>query len=689
MEFPKRSSDTCIRLSPIQGKGIGVSWARVREWLGVALLVVVALLLRLDFMRGGSFVIDADEAIVGLMGKHILEGRGVPTFYYGQHYMGSLEGICASIVFRLLGISSFTLQLVPLVFSLVLVYLMYLLGRSVGGVTVGRVAALLCAVPPAPLIVWSFKARGGFIELLVIGALSLLFTVRWLKKTSTNLTYPALIWLTLGVGWWVNNQIVYFIVPIGLFGALKSFASLRAGRLSLVQVGKLSVVSVVSFCVGSAPYWIYNVRHGFPSLGMFGFAPLSDMREYFIGLFSNALPIILGAKHFWENDSAFPGATLVVSGVYATLFCSVLWARRSSLGALRNASLDRIEPLEIFLFFIPFTCVVFAVSSFGWLSQAPRYLLPLYVGVFVVCGWFVRLVSSRSKVLGCLSVLVLVGLNLASAYAGGRAIPGEPVVFNGERVSRDHSEIIGRLKALGIHKIRTNYWIGYRLAFETNEDVTFLVFEAPKQIRISEYEQLERPHDRITTPLVLVPSERDVFAPGLRKLGYSFKEEKVSGYSLLYDISLMEPRGTQIGRSLIQSVHGWGANSPEDAVDGNLHTRWGTGGHQRADQTFSIALAQPIKVSGIDYDLGDWSQDYPRGLRVDIESPDGRVLSVLGSDEYRQVMPLGEPGKLRLSFPAVLAKRVVLTQTGNHPILDWSIAELRLLTPVSATESKR
>lgn len=689
MEFPKRASDTGVRLSPIQGKGLGLSRARVREWAGVVLLVVVALLLRLDFMRGGSFVIDSDEAIVGLMGKHILEGRGIPTFYYGQHYMGSLEGICASIVFWFFGASSFTLQLVPLIFSLVLVYLMYLLGRSVGGVTVGRVAALLCAVPPAPLIVWSFKARGGFIELLVIGALSLLFTVRWLKKNSTNLTYPALIWLTLGVGWWVNNQILYFIVPIGIFGALRSFSSLRAGRISLPQAGKLGLVTVCSFFVGSAPYWIYNIRRGFPSLGMFGFASPNDMGEHFTGLFRNALPIILGAKHFWENDPVFMGATLVVSVVYIGIFSSVLWVRRSAISALFRGAIDRIEPLEIFLFFVAFACVVFAASSFGWLSQAPRYLLPLYVGVFVVCGWFVRLLATRSKVLGYLSVLALLGLNLASAYAGGRAIPGEPVVFNGERVSRDHSEIIALLRALGIHKIRTNYWIGYRLAFETNEEVTFLVFEAPKQIRIAEYESLANPHDRVTMPLLLVPSERNVFAPGLKKLGYSFKEVTASGYHLLYDIALIVAPGEELSRSLFQSVHAWGTNSPAGAVDGDLKTRWGTGGHQRPGQTFSIALAEPTRISGLYYDFAGWPQDAPGGLRIDVQGLNGETINVLTSDEFAQVMPLGELGELRLSFPPVVAKSLILTQTETHPILDWSIAELGLLSPSAAIQSKR
>ena len=65
------------------------------------------------------------------------------------------------------------------------------------------------------------------------------------------------------------------------------------------------------------------------------------------------------------------------------------------------------------------------------------------------------------------------------------------------------------------------------------------------------------------------------------------------------------------------------------------------------------------------------------------------MINVLTPDEFKQVTPLGELGELRLPFPSVVANSVVLTQTETHPILDWSIAELRLLSPSAATQSKR
>lgn len=686
MEIPRRSGERAARLDSIEG-GDESSKARRRlgEWGFVAGLILIAALLRLDFMRGGDFVIDADEAIVGLMGKHILEGRSIPTFYYGQHYMGSLEAICASLMFAVFGVSSVTLQLVPLTFSLLLVYLMYVLGRAVGGVPVGRVAALLYAVPPASLVVWSFKARGGFIELLVLGALAMLFTVRWLKKPTWNLLYPTLIWLTVGIGWWVNNQIIYFIVPIGIFGAIKSLSTIRAGRLSLRQATALSAVSISAFFVGSAPYWIYNIKRGFPSLGMFGFAPLSDMGEHFSGLFANALPIIFGAMRMWTDTPVYALAPYLVWLVYGALALLILRARRRQLVDMCRGSLDRIEPLELFIVFVPFCCLVFAVSSFGWLSQAPRYLLPMYVGLFVLCGWAVSYIGRSSKVAASALLATLLGLNLASCYIGGRAVPGEPIVFNGQRVSRDHSEINSLLEKLGVTRVRTNYWIGYRIAFETNERVTFLVFEAPKQVRIPEYEDLADPRDRFLVPLLLVPAERELYVPGLAKLGYTFKEASASGYHLLYDIKHEIPGGVDLPSTAIKDVRAWGNNDPKKGIDGDLSTRWGTGGHQRDGQTFVVEFTAPTTISQLRYNLGTWSQDFPRGLRIDVQREDGSVVTVLNPDEFRQVMALSELGELWLPIAPVKARSVSLVQTGYHPILDWSIAEIGFVTPLKET----
>jgi 4-amino-4-deoxy-L-arabinose transferase-like glycosyltransferase len=185
-----------------------------KEVLWLALVIGLGLLLRMDFLLASDFRIDSDEAIVGLMAKHILDGRGIPTFYFGQHYMGSLEAILSCISFSLIGVSSAALKLVPLWFSLVLIMVVYYLGRELGGVIVGRLASLFMAVAPGTLLVWSAKARGGYIELVVIGALALLLSCRSLRSKRPSFTLTILVALLLGLGWWVNNQIIYFMLHL-------------------------------------------------------------------------------------------------------------------------------------------------------------------------------------------------------------------------------------------------------------------------------------------------------------------------------------------------------------------------------------------------------------------------------------------------------------------------------------------
>ena len=43
------------------------------------------------FVRYGPAFFDSDQAVVGLMAKHLSEGRGFPLFFYGQNYMLGVE----------------------------------------------------------------------------------------------------------------------------------------------------------------------------------------------------------------------------------------------------------------------------------------------------------------------------------------------------------------------------------------------------------------------------------------------------------------------------------------------------------------------------------------------------------------------------------------------------------------------
>ena len=71
-----------------------------------ALLVKGALLLT---SQSGA---DGDEAVVGVMDKHMLEGKDFPLVFYGQHYGGgaAVEAALAAIYFALFGVPSIALK---------------------------------------------------------------------------------------------------------------------------------------------------------------------------------------------------------------------------------------------------------------------------------------------------------------------------------------------------------------------------------------------------------------------------------------------------------------------------------------------------------------------------------------------------------------------------------------------------
>jgi hypothetical protein len=658
---------------------------RARDVSLVTLCVLVGLLIRLDFMRAAGFTIDGDEAIVGLMGRDILEGRGVPIFYYGQHYMGSLEAIMASLSFAIFGASPYALQLVPLMWSLGLIVLAYWIARLLAGRRAGLIAAALTAVPSPALVVWSSKARGGFIEVVVLGAIALCLTIEWLRHHPERLRYPCALGFVLGIGWWVNNQILYFLLPIGFVCALHTFSrSMRLGAPGGVAgstyhlwrgVLLIGLVGFLSFLLGGAPYWWYNIRFGFPSAGMFTLASWKQFVGHLEGLSMTALPAIVGAQRFWERTPVFPASRFIAVLLYVVPIALLIVARWRHLVGICKGRIDRGRPVELLVLFCVSCCFVFAVSSYGWLVQAPRYLLPLYIGLYplvaVCCDW----AWSRTRVLGIAYLVALLSFQIASCYVGGRGISGEPMVFGGRRVARDHRPLIETLDRLGITRVRTNYWVGYRLAFETGERVTFTVLGEPTQARIPRYEEnnLER---RAELPLVLVESEVVVVRPSLKRFGYTFKEERAGEYYILFDLRqelpLTEPIDLkEVGYQLQAS----GSNPAEAAVDGDPTTRWGTGAPQNPGQRFEIELSEPVSVGGIRYTYGAWFSDRPVELKVEIEDLQGARTVVLSQRESPGAMHLSARDPyFTLRFKPIGARKARHTQIARTPVLDGPTA---------------
>ncbi|MBI2940684.1 MAG: glycosyltransferase family 39 protein, partial [Chloroflexi bacterium] len=132
------------------------------------LLLALAAGLGLRLWLAARLPLEADEAVVGLMARHI--GRGErPVFYYGQTYMGALEAYLIAPVFALLGPSVATLRLVPIALGLVAAWLAYRVGRAYYGERTGLFTGLWFALSPLFLSIWTVKARAGYVETLVFG----------------------------------------------------------------------------------------------------------------------------------------------------------------------------------------------------------------------------------------------------------------------------------------------------------------------------------------------------------------------------------------------------------------------------------------------------------------------------------------------------------------------------------------
>src|SRR6266545_7416481 len=89
--------------------------ARVRlsnEWWLSAGVVTLAVLFRSVLLLAWPLAaFDSDQAITGLMAKHLAELRAFPVFYYGQNYLLAVEAWLAAPVFAVAGVSATALRL--------------------------------------------------------------------------------------------------------------------------------------------------------------------------------------------------------------------------------------------------------------------------------------------------------------------------------------------------------------------------------------------------------------------------------------------------------------------------------------------------------------------------------------------------------------------------------------------------
>jgi hypothetical protein len=167
-------------------------------------------------MRSEAFF-DSDEAVEGLMARHLLHGE-FRTFYWGQSYKGVPETYLAAAAFAVFGSSVAVLKSVTAaLFALYIGASSLLLGRWFGR-RVAVASSLISAVGPPALMYWTLSANAEFVLIMLLGTALLLLAPAWGPSASRG--RQAAFGFVAGLGAWTHPLIVCYLLPLGVLGLL-------------------------------------------------------------------------------------------------------------------------------------------------------------------------------------------------------------------------------------------------------------------------------------------------------------------------------------------------------------------------------------------------------------------------------------------------------------------------------------
>src|SRR5690242_10468840 len=168
------------------------------EQIALCGMLLTGVMLRLwAFTTSADF--SADEAIPGLMARHIARSGELPVFYYGQHYFGALEAYLIGSLFVLLGFHPWLVLVPAVAASLALIPLTWALADQLAPRPAGLLAALPVAFAPPALARLFANSGGGYSLAFALQAAALLCCLRAFTGGARHATrWTALFSLAMG-----------------------------------------------------------------------------------------------------------------------------------------------------------------------------------------------------------------------------------------------------------------------------------------------------------------------------------------------------------------------------------------------------------------------------------------------------------------------------------------------------------
>ncbi|MFQ5942919.1 MAG: hypothetical protein ACE5JF_05135 [Anaerolineales bacterium] len=503
-------------------------------WLGAILIAIVGLALKLILLTAEVFPFNSDEAIVGLMARHILDGQW-PAFFYGQSYMGSLDAILAAFGFALLGEAVWVIRLLQAILYVATILTTSAIGWSIfRSKWIAWIAAALLAIPTVNVMLYTTVSLGGYGEALVIGNLLMLLALRVWRRAEGFALWGFL----AGLGFWAFGLTLVYTIPTGVM-VLRQLWNAKS---------KLIVV-IAAFTLGALPWIFEAVSRGIKPflIELLGGAisgassdGLSSFLEHFVNLFLFGPTVVFGLRSPWS-------AELIAAPVAAVVL--IFWLAVLGYGFFRLTIHDEARIGRWMLVGVMTTLIAgFLLTPFG-ADPSGRYFLPLAIPLALLAGEIVPEVLVPRIGRWAFAVLGLVLLfNLwGSIQAAANNPPGLTTQF--DPVARvDHTylpELIEFLESEGESTGYSNYWVAYPLAFHSDEKVIFTprlpyhqdFRHTDRDDRYAPYGEIVADSYSIALITTNFPELNSNLRTGLDKRGIEFEETFIGPYTIFYGLS--------------------------------------------------------------------------------------------------------------------------------------------------------
>jgi hypothetical protein len=458
-------------------------------WLSAGAIVLVVLFRSAVLVIWPQSQFDSDQAVTGLMAKHLSELRAFPVFYYGQNYMLAVEAWLAAPVFLIAGVSVTTLRIPLLAINIAIaLILMRVLVRETGlRPSLAAVPTLFFALPPPGTTEHLLEANGGNVE---------------------PLAYVLLLWLTrrrprwcgfiFAIAFLQREFVLYGLVALLLIEALLGPLFTRDGlvrraiMLRSAAVTWLTVQWIKSFSSAAGPGTsmsdVYRPHDNLTELASRICLDLSTLPMGLWRLMTVHWPVLFGAARqpvldFSVDTTAMqgmPGGSILLA---AALLLPVIVIVRRTIGE-RSWRPEYDFPAFLVLTAL-LSCAGYVVARCGQVGfTLMRYELLSLLGGVGLGAWGLLLAPAWTKRVWIVLACGTVGI---SAVAHGQMLAqylSHPPVSAKVTIAR-------QLEARGVRYATADYWIAYSVTFISKENT---IIASNDFVRIREYNRLVADH---------------------------------------------------------------------------------------------------------------------------------------------------------------------------------------------------